>query len=45
MKAYFAPDVEIVRLEEQDVVCVSRPEEEGLRVGNGGDDINNWYFS
>ena len=23
----------------------SIPEEEGLRVGNGGDDINNWYCS
>lgn len=41
MKSYFAPSAEIVFTEAQDIVCLSP----GLSVGEGGKDINNWYWN
>ena len=44
MKNYFAPNVEIVLIEDQDIVCTSFGIP-GMSVGNGGTDINNWYWN
>ena len=41
MKKYFTPNAEVILTESQDVVCAS----EGMGVGNGGTDINNWYWN
>ena len=44
MKNYFAPKVEIITTDEQDIVRTSSiiP---GVSIGNGGTDINNWYWN
>ena len=41
MKHYFTPNAEIIFTEKQDIVCLST----GMSVGEGGDDINNWYWN
>ena len=45
MKSYITPKMELQILDAQDVICTSGIQPtNGITVGEGGNDINNWYF-
>ena len=46
MKSYVPPKMELQIIDAQDIVCASGGAQptNGVVVGDGGKDINNWYF-
>ena len=45
MKIYMTPQMEIQVIDAQDVVCTSGNQPvNGVSVGDGGNDIQNWYI-
>lgn len=45
MKKYHTPYVELLTLDAQDIVRTSNEILNGMSVGDGADDIQNWYFN
>ena len=45
MKPYSSPCVDLLILDAQDVVRTSNELLNGISVGDGANDIKNWYFS